>query len=136
MKVLEYFAQDEHYFSESSHEFVAIAEMAPQYALNAHRKLSEEYGTVFADTPLASALALRFVPPTSKMRDDLTKYGKAIIYVGEGGLHRDTARRRLRKCGADHTHLNKEWMEGHAAPVEVKVRARKMTIQDEAEMVC
>lgn len=126
MKVQEYLGQGEKYFSESAGELVTIADMAPQYALNAWRKLFREFGCDFVGSPLCLALVRKFDPPDSQIEVDLDQYGKAVIYVGEGGVNKSTARGRLAKSGADYTHLNKEWMEGHAPTIQVRVKGRRV----------
>ncbi len=125
MKVQEYLGQGEKYFSESAGELVTIADMAPQYALNAWRKLVKEFGCEFVGSDLCLALVQKFLPPRHRITTDLNKYGKAVIFVGEGGMNKSTARRHLIHSGAEHTHLNKEWMEGHAPTLQVTVRGRK-----------
>jgi hypothetical protein len=125
MKVQEYLGQGEKYFSESAGELVTIADMAPQYALNAWRKLFREFGCEFIGSDLCLALVNKFIPPPDRLIVDINKFGKAIIYIGGGGMSKSGARSRLMKCGADHTHLNKEWMEGHAPTVQLTVRGKK-----------
>lgn len=123
MKVDEYFSQDERYFSESSGEFVRLEEMPPQYALNAWRKLVGEYGDSFTGSPLSRALLLKVIPNRSVLERMFHQFGKAVIFVGEGGMRHQTARDRLKAAGATRTHLNGEWMEGH---VEVPLVVKKV----------
>lgn len=125
MLTKEYFSQGEKYFSESAGEFVSIEEMAPQYALNALRKLAREFPDDLPGSTLAEALLGKITPDVEKCRESLNSWGKALVFTGPGGVSRGMARRRLRKAGAEKTHITPdEWMEGFAPVVSVKVRAR------------
>lgn len=119
----EYLSQDENYFSESAQDLIPIEEMAPQYALNAYRKLLREFGCEVASTNLACALAKRITPETTDLRVMLTEHGKARIVPA--GLTTSGARSRLRRAGADHTHREGDWVVGEK-DTDMVVSVRKV----------
>ena len=120
----EYLVQREFYFSESAQEQVLIEDMAPQYALNAYRKLLKEFGCDFANTELAHALAERISPGMDEMRTSLASYGR-VRFVPVG-LSDSGARSRLRRAGATRTHKDGPWIVGdREADMTVSVRKVK-----------
>lgn len=122
MKVQEYFSQGERYFSESQGQFQDIDSMPPPYALNAWRKLLNEYGEEFQSSALSHSLLTRILPQGEAIKKALSKFGKAGIFVGEGGMKEATARARLRAGGAASTRLEGDWMYGYAEDLVVTVR--------------
>jgi len=120
----EYLAQREFYFSESAQEKVPVAEMPPQYALNAYRKLLREFGCDFASTELAIALGGRVAPAPEHLRVMLDEHGRARITPG--GLSVSGARSRLRRAGATRTHVEGDWVVGEKdTDMSVSVRRVK-----------
>lgn len=108
----EYLGQDQFYFSESQGQLIRISEMPPPYALNAVRKLQEYFGDKFLGTELHRALMDKIVPRSDTLRLSLLQFGKAVVYIGKGGLLQSTARSRLRRAGAKKIHREKEFMVG------------------------
>lgn len=126
MKVSEYFAQGERYFSESAREFMQVEEMAPQYAKNAWGKLHREFGKEFEGTVLESALLAKIEPRRPSISTTLQKFGKAVVYVGDGGMKESTARSRLRAAGCTKTHKKGDWIEGwHEDDTVVRVNRKR-----------
>lgn len=119
----EYLSQRESYFSESAQEFISVGEMAPQYALNAYRKLLAEFGCDFVNTELALALAERISPGVDEMRTSLASHGR-VRFVPVG-LSDSGARSRLRRAGATRTHKDGPWVVGEREE-EIHVSVRKV----------
>lgn len=120
----EYLDQEEFYFSESAHGPVQIENMAPQYALNAYRKLINEFGIRIAGRPLAVALAKRIGPDMPDLREMLEAHGRARILMP--GLTESGARARLRRAGASRTRKEGEWIVGEKdADIQVSVKKVK-----------
>jgi hypothetical protein len=120
----EYLAQGEFYFSESAQEPVGIREMAPQYALNAYRKLLREFGCGAASSELGIALAKRITPDPGDLRAMLDEYGRARLVPA--GLSTSGARSRLRRAGATRTRVEGQWVVGDKdADISVSVRKVK-----------
>lgn len=125
MEIDEYLGQGELYFSESQGQLIRIDEMPVSYALNCWRKLYREFGDDFTGTALERALHGHTSPSSHTLSDVLTRHGKASVYVGAGGPSVAAARKRLRRAGASRTHKRDDWVEGVAAPVQIRVKRRK-----------
>lgn len=108
----EYLNQDVFYFSESQSQLVRIDSMPPPYALNAMRKLHEYFGDKFLGTPLHAAFMAKIIPRSDAIRRSLLEYGKAVVWVGSGGLLQSAARSRLRRAGAKKIRREGEFMVG------------------------
>lgn len=120
----EYLGQREFYFSESAQDRVPVAEMAPQYALNAYAKLQREFGCDFVSTELAIALAERISPGVQEMRTSLADHGR-VRFVPVG-LSDSGARSRLRRAGASRTYRDGPWIVGEKdADIDVRIRKVK-----------
>jgi hypothetical protein len=119
----EYLGQDAFYFSESQQEKVPIEEMAPQYALNAYRKLIQRFGCGAASSELCIALARKITPGTGGLGVMLDEYGRARIYPV--GISQSGARARLRRAGAERTHKEGDWIVGEK-DVDMQVTVRKV----------
>jgi hypothetical protein len=119
----EYLAQREFYFSESTQAKVPVAEMAPQYALNAYRKLLREFGCAFSSTELAIALGGRVAPGMEDLRVMLDEHGRARITPAD--LSVSGARTRLRRAGATRTHVDGDWVIGER-DADIQVRVKKV----------
>lgn len=119
----QYLAQGEFYFSESAQERTGIREMAPQYALNAYRKLLREFGCDAASSELAIALARRITPGQGDLRAMLDEHGRARLVPTE--ISTSGARARLRRAGATRTRVEGPWVVGEREE-EMGVTVRKV----------
>jgi hypothetical protein len=97
--------------------------MAPQYALNAYRKLLREFGCAFSSTELAIALGGRVAPGMEDLRVMLDEHGRARITPAD--LSVSGARTRLRRAGATRTHVDGDWVIGER-DADIQVRVKKV----------
>jgi hypothetical protein len=119
----EHLAQGEFYFSESEGRLLRIADLVPQHAYNAYKKLLGVYGDIFPESELAIALASRFIPDTATLRNQLAQFGKASIAAEIGP---NTARSRLRRAGAKVTRQEGKFIVGYPDnQIKVSLRATR-----------
>lgn len=72
------FDQSEYYYSESARDLVRINEMAPQYCLNAWRKMLREYPDDFPGSKMSAAMYEHIRPPRAKVRELLQTKGRCM----------------------------------------------------------
>ena len=124
MQLSDYFGQTEVYFSESQRRLVPISDMAPPYAVNAFKKLCEEFGEDFEGTPLYTRFLAYVTPSRVKLHLLLEKHGKASLYVGDHSpIGLNTARSRLYRAGARRTWRHGDILNGDFG--EIVITSRK-----------
>lgn len=87
------------YFSESQQAFVDIETMPPPYALNAMRKLQQEFGSRFRDSPLWNAFFIYLRPGNQEILMRLKQRGVVSFYA-VSPAERSRVRRVMYRAGA------------------------------------